>query len=127
MGVKLAIHSFRLATTSRPVELGPLCTGVNYYEAHGMLLGYSMAMHGRVVRLTVCESDDPSSNPAQCSFLFVFPPLFLFFLSLLAWVDICAAEVATFFFFSSFSFLSRSLYWLGRTYDSRTSDLGVRS
>ncbi len=42
--------------------------------------------HGRVVRLTVCESDDPSSNPAQCSF---------FFLSLLAWADICVAELAT--------------------------------
>ncbi len=45
--------------------------------------------HGRVVRLT--ESDDPSSNPAQCSFFL----LFLFFLSLLARADICAAELAT--------------------------------
>ncbi len=41
--------------------------------------------HGRV---TVCESDDPSSNPAQCF-------LVLFFLSLLGWADICAAELAT--------------------------------
>ncbi len=28
-------------------------------------------------------------------FFFVFSPLFLFFLSLLAWADICAAELAT--------------------------------
>ncbi len=46
----------------------------------------ALCSHGRVVRLTVCESDDPSSNPAQCSFFF-----FLFF----------------------FSF---SLNWLGQTY-----------
>ncbi len=52
--------------------------------------------HGRVVRLTVRESDDPSSNRAQCSFLFLyFFPLFLFFLSLLAWADTCIAELAT--------------------------------
>ncbi len=29
------------------------------------------------------------------SFLFFFSPLFLFFLSLLAWADICTAELAT--------------------------------
>ncbi len=45
------------------------------------------------VRLTVCESDDPSLNPAQCS-SFVFLFLF-FFVSLLAWADICTAELAT--------------------------------
>ncbi len=42
-------------------------------------------------RLTLCESDDLSSNPAQSSFFF----LFLFFVSLLAWADICTAELAT--------------------------------
>ncbi len=50
--------------------------------------------HGRVVRLTVCESDDPSSNPARCSFFFLFFSSF-FSLSLLAQADICAAELAT--------------------------------
>ncbi len=56
----------------------------------------ALCSHGRVVRLTVCESDDPSSNPIQCSFflLFFFFP-FLFFLSLLARADICAAELVT--------------------------------
>ncbi len=48
--------------------------------------------HGRVVSLTVCEPDDPSSNPAQRSFFFF---SFLFFLSLLARADICVAELAT--------------------------------
>ncbi len=47
--------------------------------------------HGWVVRLTVCESDDPSSNPAHCSFF----PLFFIFLSLLAREDICAVKLAT--------------------------------
>ncbi len=49
--------------------------------------------HGRMVRHTVCEHDYPSSNPAQCSFFF--SSFFLFYLSLLAWADICAAELAT--------------------------------
>ncbi len=58
----------------------------------------ALCSHGRVVRLTVCEADDPSSNPAQCLFVVVFfflSPLFLFFLSLLARADICATELAT--------------------------------
>ncbi len=40
----------------------------------------ALCSHGRVVRLIVCESDDPSSNPA-CSMFFFLLPLFLFFLS----------------------------------------------
>ncbi len=52
--------------------------------------------HGRVVRHTVCEHDDPSSNPARCSFFFLFFSFFFFFfLSLLARADICTAELAT--------------------------------
>ncbi len=59
--------------------------------------------HGRVVRLTVCEADDPSSNPALCSFF------------------CCCSS----FFFSLLFLFSFSLYWLGQTYAQPNQRLGV--
>ncbi len=53
----------------------------------------------RMVRLTALWVRGPESQPRTTFFffflLFFFSPLFLFFLSLLARADICAAELAT--------------------------------
>ncbi len=53
--------------------------------------------HGQVVRLTVCESDTPSSNHTQCSFFFFlcFPLTTSYTCNLLAQTYICTAELAT--------------------------------
>ncbi len=48
-----------------------------------------------MVRLTVCESDTPSSNPAQCSFFFFSLLPHLTLANLLACTYICIAKLVT--------------------------------
>ncbi len=55
----------------------------------------ALCSHGQVVRLTVCESDTPSSNPAQCSFFLFFSLTTSYTCNLLACTYICVTKLVT--------------------------------